>query len=175
MSEEIEFVKLAKNGDKQAIEGLYTMHFDWLYRFIRAKVDSNEAAEDICADAFVQAFENIAKFRAESTFKTWLYSIARNELKSWYKSRSRKAPLEFEVKAKEDEYDEVKMEENEKLVGVILDELKDNYREVLELRFISNLTIKETAETLGITENNVKVIQNRAIKQAQKKVEALNL
>lgn len=178
-----QLVKMARNGNKEAFAGLYEAHFDSLYIFVRAKVDGAERAEDICADTFVKAFEKLASFSGKSSFKTWLYTIARNMVNDWYRSKGNRKflslqnifpALEFKFSVDEPEVDQLSKEkvldENGAEVAEILQKIPEKYAEVLRLRFLADLTIRETAEVLDTTENNVKVMQNRAIKKAQEAI-----
>lgn len=168
MDPESELLVQAKNGKKSALEVLYKTNFKYLHIFVRTKVNDIEITNDICSEAFVRAFENIDKFREESKFKSWLYTIAKNLIYDWYKEKSKSSIYEefmdIEVKIHEEKQDDKKdTSEIKKILGA----LKDNYREVLELRFLSKLSIKETSQVMGLSESNIKVIQNRAIKKAQ--------
>ncbi|MFQ5492929.1 MAG: RNA polymerase sigma factor [Candidatus Dojkabacteria bacterium] len=173
---EADLIKAAKKNDETAIALLYKANFDWLYRFVRSRVDGDETAEDITADAFYNAFANISKFRAKSTFKTWIYTIARNEVTGWYRRKDKTISLSFEPEGYEHrerhpEDHNLQEADNsgvEKLVKKILGQMKDRYREVLELRYISRLSVKETALAMEISENNAKVLQNRALAKARK-------
>lgn len=168
MDSEIELIRLAKKRDKQAIQILYKSTFKSLYRYIRYKVDLDVVAEDICSEAFVRAFEKIESFRGESSFKTWLYSIARNLIKDWYKDNSKTTQVNHELaeKVEKNNVSDIQIE----LLTKVLTNLSDRYREVLELRFISKLSLKEVASIMETTTGNVKVLQNRAIKSANKYV-----
>jgi RNA polymerase sigma-70 factor (ECF subfamily) len=167
MKQEEKIINLAKQGDKSAMSALYELHFDTLYKFIRYKVNSDEVAEDIVSEAFIKAFENLNKFKGKSTFKSWIYTIARNILVDWYKSKDKNISFdETYMNSQERDYKTDDADLN--FLNEIMNELKDNYRQVLEHRFIYRMSIKETAEALDITAANVKVIQHRALKKAQK-------
>jgi RNA polymerase sigma-70 factor (ECF subfamily) len=173
-------IKKVKNGDKQAMELLYKAYFKPLYIFIRAKVNANEQAEDICSEVFIKAFESISKFKEESSFKTWIYAIAKNVVFDSYKKNSKLSSVELDEELIEDpstslrtgssiEAGSVEADLNkfEKMVKNLLGRLPENYRQILELRFLLNYNIKESAEIMNITPNNAKVLQNRAIKKAR--------
>lgn len=165
-----ELITAAQQGDPRALSELYQANFAWLYRYVRFRVSGDASAEDVCSEIFTKAFENIAKFRAKSSFKTWLFSIARNELANWYRKEKPYLPLETEVEAQHDDEGDETPESYPELEFVMA-ELSDRYREVLELRFLSGLSIKETAEVLEMKTNAVKVLQHRALKSAQQLAE----
>ncbi len=166
MQKESELIGKAKKGNKSALEKLYTENFKGLYTYVRHKVDHDYRAEDIVSESFIKAFENIKKFKGESSFKTWIYTIARNKIIDWYRTRGNEISLNEElIEGKANTY---LSSQSEKQIRLIFSKLKQSYREVLELRFLSNLNVSETAEVLKIKENNVKVLQHRAIDAARK-------
>lgn len=156
--------------DKKALEKLYSENFSKLYIYVRHKVDTDERAEDICSESFVKAFEKIDSFKGKSSFKTWLYTISRNLIFDWYRVKGKETSLDEERLGFNPREEKIFKKSNKagKLVNMILSNLKENYQEVLELRFLTSLSIKETAKVMGVTVNNVKVLQNRALKKAQK-------
>jgi len=170
----------AKKGNKKALALLYRDNFKSLYVFIRSKVNTNEKAEDICSEAFLKAFINLDKFEIKSSFKSWLYTIAKNIVFDWYKIKFNEVTFNEDS----DEINNVKetkednnslTDKNQNLVKLIFNKLKDNYREVLELRFLLSYSINETAEAMNTTSGNIKILQNRAIRKAKQIVDELQL
>jgi len=163
-------VKLAKSRDPEAISRLYNENIKYIYRFVYYKTNHKEIAEDITSEVFVRAFEKIEDFKGKSSFKTWLYTIAKNLVIEWYRHKEKTTPLVYEPENKNESGDEENEEsatKEEKLLGSILEKIKnERYRKVLELRYLMNYSIKETAVELEISEGNAKVIQNRALKKA---------
>lgn len=177
-------IEKAKEKDPNAISELYDQNIKTIYRFVLYKTNHKEIAEDLTSEVFVRAFEKIATFKGNSSFKTWLYVIAKNLIIEWYRNKEKTTELIYEpdgTQSLEAEIDEesrnLKLEtcnsKEELLIGKIFNNLdNDKYKKVLELRFLLNYTIKETAEELKISEGNVKVIQNRALKKAKSIVNA---
>lgn len=175
-------VEKAKARDAEAISTLYDNNIKAIYRFVLYKTNHKEIAEDITSEVFVRAFEKIEKFKGNSSFKTWLYTIARNLVIEWYRNKNKTTELIYEPEGTQDLESEVQEaidnenvgnpamrgSENETLLNNILNQISnERYKTVLELRFLLRYTIKETAAELKITEGNVKVIQNRALKKAR--------
>lgn len=164
MDTESKIIELAKESDQAATEALFRRHFKSLYAYIRYKVETNEVAEDICSETFAKAFEKLDKFKGKSSFKTWLYTIAKNQIFDYYKERDQTKPLSVDPKQ------ELSSKTNyiaESKVRGVLKKLKSNYREVLECRYLLKLSIKETAELMRIKPNNVKILQHRALRAAR--------
>jgi RNA polymerase sigma-70 factor (ECF subfamily) len=164
-------IKKAKEGDKQAMALLYKDHFKPLYIFVRSKVNTNEQAEDLCSEVFIKAFESLKNFKEESSFKTWIYGIAKNLVFDFYRRNKNLKTTELEEnledKSTDNDNTSSKLNKYEKMIKALLNKLPENYRQVLELRFLLNYNIKETAEIMKLKPNNVKVLQNRAIRKAR--------
>ncbi len=162
-------IKKAIDGDKQALALLYKAHFKPLYIFVRSRVNTNEQAEDICSEVFIKAFESLNKFKGESSFKTWLYAIGKNIVFDLYKKNKKENTVEIDdnLEDKSIEAGSKEIVKYDRLIKGLLNKLPEKYRQILECRFLLNYNIKETAEVMKITPNNVKVLQNRAIKKAR--------
>lgn len=163
--EESKLISLAQQGDKQALELLYRSTVDSLYKFVRYKVDQKEICEDICQESYLRAFKNIGKFQGKSSFKTYVYTIAHNQIIDYYKTKQMTVELDQDRKIEANE-----PQENlnaVKQVESILQQLPEKERTVLELRFLSGFSVEETAESLSLSKPNIKVITHRALKAAQ--------
>jgi len=155
----------AIKGDKKAFKYIYEKLFDSLWYFIYSRIKDKEVANDIISDSFVSLFENIKSVKYPKAVKNYLYKIAINKLNSHYKKPKDvpfdEAYIQIEVKTKSSSNSkQFNLEE-------ILRKLPEKYQNVLRLRFLSNLSIKEVSEITGSSIDNVKVMQFRAIKQAK--------
>jgi len=116
----------------------------------------------------MKAFKNMHQFEGRSSFTTWVYAIARNVLMDFLRDKykmifSNEELTDGEVKTESSSIQERKQRKVENLLA----QLPDKYSQVLRLRFLQNLSITETAQVLGISENNVKVCQLRALQKAK--------
>jgi len=134
-------------------------------------------AEEVAQEAILKAFKYLARFRQEAKFSTWLIQIAMNEAKMRLRKDRRKLYDSIDQGQLTDEGDYIPtdfadwrqipseaLEQGElraALKKAILS-LADKYRTVLILRDVQQLSIAETAKTLGITEENVKTRTSRA-------------
>lgn len=176
--EEKRIVKRAQDGDTTAVSVLYNQYVTLVYRYVYLRVGNRQEAEDVTQDVFMKAFASLARFEFRSSFKTWLFTITRATIvDSWRKKyKEVTVPLEDflahapafetdgEIRAKEDR---ARADANEEKVRAALVELPDRYRTILELRFLKGYSLKEAAQELGITANNAKVLQFRAIQRAR--------
>jgi RNA polymerase sigma-70 factor (ECF subfamily) len=159
-------------GDAQAFRTLYQENLGAIYRFIYSKVGNREEAEDLTSQVFLKAVRGLDSQRGEQSIQSWLYQVARTTIadywRSFYKVRatSLEAILEQGWEAPAEEPVSLTTAHLEGRVQTILELLPPHYREVLICRFLLNLTIKETAERMRLSEANVKVLQFRALKKA---------
>jgi RNA polymerase sigma-70 factor (ECF subfamily) len=170
-----EIISKAKKGDPQAVAQLYQEHSRALYRFIYYKVGSKEDAEDLTQDVFIAAFAGLPRFRGDAKFLNWCYEIAKRKIADLWKEKYSMPTVDIEAvlglhttdetaeMAVEREKDDVRHIDE---ATVTLGRLNGNYRLVLEYRFLKNYSIKETAEAMGISVSNAKVLQHRALKKA---------
>ncbi|MBI2410543.1 MAG: sigma-70 family RNA polymerase sigma factor [Candidatus Kerfeldbacteria bacterium] len=165
----------ARKGVPAALTELYETNIREVYRFIYYKVGNKEDAEDLAQDVFIAAFAGLKKFRGEASFRNWCYEIAKRKIADLWREKYGMPTVDIEavlgihttietaeMQAEAAEQDTVKMTAVEQVLG----QLKDNYREILEYRFLKNYSIKETADAMGISVSNAKVLQHRALKKA---------
>jgi len=126
-----------------------------------------ELAEDLTSEVFLKAFEKKNHFDPSKSFGPWIFTIAHNHLVNFYKGQ--KIRIDFEalknvfrqkefLKGVEDKI------EIEKLMELIKG-LPEYYKEILTLRYIDQLEIKEIAEFLNKEEGTVRVAIHRALKE----------
>jgi len=145
----------------------------------------NEAdAEDAAQETFLKAFRNLARFRGDAKFSTWLISIALNEARSRLRSK-KNVKMESLDEApdgqgntspallrdwREIPSEALERQEVQQLLQHAVTDLPLIYREVFMLRDVEELSVNESAEALGITVASVKVRLHRARLMLQKKL-----
>ena len=138
----------------------------------------NEAdAEDVAQEAILKAFKNLARFRQEAKFSTWLIQISINEAKMKLRKDRRHLYESIDERQQKEEGDYIPKDfadwreipsealEQKELRNALtkaLDSLPEKYRTVLILRDVQHLSITETAQILGLSEANVKTRLCRA-------------
>ncbi|MBS4191719.1 RNA polymerase sigma factor [Bacillus sp. FJAT-49705] len=126
--------------------------------------------EDLVQDTFLRAYLSYERFRYDSNPKTWLISIARNSAIDYYRKRTAWKNLKEKL-LKQSPIDSIQIDESivqkSELVQLYkaINQLKANYRDVVLLRGIAELSAAETAEVLGWTTNKVNVNFYRATKK----------
>lgn len=157
------------NNDKDAFGEIFNRYFNDTYRFVYSRVGNKLWTEEIVSDTFYTLIEALKSFNKKAHIKTFIFGVALNKIRQfWQKKYAR-----HEVKLFEDfiitdtlEEDEKDNERLSKILSEVLEKLPEKYRLVLTERFINEKSIKETADTLRLSEVNVRVIQSRALKKA---------
>ena len=168
----IEKIKLAQEGDQHAFR--YLLEFFWndVYGFMLQRTQNENEAEDLTIRCFGKAFEKIMTYNEAYGFKTWLTTIAKNLHIDQLRKKSNtnittKASQEVAQKiadsAPSPEDDLIRKQRLETLLNTIKN-LKPRYREVIQLKYLQELSIKQMAEKLNSSESTVKVKLMRARK-----------
>jgi RNA polymerase sigma-70 factor, ECF subfamily len=176
-SNEAELIKSVCAGVREAFDDLMHPYERMIYATAISVVKNAADAEEVAQEAVLKAFSGLSTFRGESKFSTWLLQITYNEARM--KLRKARAYLYESIDEPEqgDEGDfwpkdyadwrpipSELLEQNEirQTVQDAINGLSPRYREVLVLRDLQHLSIKETATILGISEPSVKTRLHRA-------------
>jgi RNA polymerase sigma-70 factor (ECF subfamily) len=159
-------VKQARSGLETAFAQIYDLYFTKIYRFIFYRVGHKETAEDLAEDVFVKAFGSLPSLEDDKVFESWLYTIARNKVIDYYRSKKALVPIEEVENTLEYEtniIDIVNLDFQHKAIIKALKELPSDQQLVIKLKFFEDLSNSEIAALLGKEEGAIRVIQHRAI------------
>ena len=154
-------------------ERVYDAHVVGIYRFIYARVGNHPDAEDLTAQVFVRAVEQLDTTRDPGQIAAWLYRVAHNATADHWRAFYR-LPLVgtdqvapgWEPVDEGSQPEPVPDDRARRRVQVLLRRLPDHYRRVLELRFLERKSVAETADAMGISSGNARVLQYRALRRA---------
>ncbi|NOY88425.1 MAG: RNA polymerase sigma factor [FCB group bacterium] len=164
---ERELVKRAKAGDYDAFTTLVNDNKNKIYSLAIKMIGNTEDAEDIVQETLLKAIDNIDRFREESSFGTWLYSIALNQARALLTKQKQTdlKPIEEYLPTKsaedlhkksipnlfewKDPHKELEDEELKKIIDKVIDSLPWKYKEVFLLRYLEELPIKEIAKIIN--------------------------
>ncbi len=183
--EQILFLRLKKNKDKQAFIEAYDLYIEQIFRFVFFKVGNKDEAEDLTSMVFLKCWNyvyegNLADYQ---TLKPLLYKIARNTIIDHYRKNSNRQSVSLDdventavvIDEKQNPEEEVALSfDFQKVMEEKLPQLKDEYREVIVLRFINELSITEISKIIGKTSGNVRVMIHRALESLQNLVKDIN-
>jgi RNA polymerase sigma-70 factor (ECF subfamily) len=165
-----------KAGDKAELARMVELYSEPIYRLGLKMLGSEQDAEDILQETFMKALRSIQQFEGRSSISTWLYRIAMNEI---FLTLRKKKPIEEPLDGYDGDGEEPEkpreiidwccLPENELMTAEVretmnqaIEKLSPALRSVFILRDINHLSVKETAEALGISEAAVKTRLLRA-------------
>ncbi|HEX3868394.1 MAG TPA: RNA polymerase sigma factor [Gemmatimonadaceae bacterium] len=164
---DIELIARWKTGDERAATELVGRHAPALARFAVSAGERNDV-DEVVQDTFVRAFNSIDGFRGESSFRTWLFTIARrlvlDRRRSEKRRRDRTEIQEDDAATEYDALDSVVADETrQRLLGAV-ERLSPTQRDVFSLRVGEGLSYKEIAEAVGTTEGAARVHYHNAMR-----------
>ena len=171
-------------GDAHAFELLFRKHQAYAFNVAYGLLGNAEDAADVTQEAFLRVHRNMARFRGESSFTTWLYRVVVNlsitELRRRTRSRTQLmediAPPEA-WRAEEEAADapllHLESGEERETVQRVLRHLPPDYRAVLVLRHFQQLAYEEMCDVLGLTMSQVKTRLHRARRMFKERYQAM--
>jgi RNA polymerase sigma-70 factor, ECF subfamily len=150
-----------------------------IYHFLVYYIGSSDV-EDLVQEVFIRAIKGFDTFQNKSNPKTWLFSIARNvgidEIRKRKRLKIKQATWVQDVQTDEEPPEKIiQLNENNRLLYQAIQSLKANYRDVIILRGIKELTVSETASILNWNKNKVRTTYHRALKLLQKRIGGFSL
>ncbi len=175
LSGEKTILERAQRGDADAFGEIYDSYVSRIFRFAFLKMGSRENAEDLTSETFLRFWSYIRKKEIESeTAGPVLYRIARNLVIDFYRKKeivAQEIDGEMENCLKDERNDFVKklMEREEiREMMEMLRELKDEYQEIIILRYVEELSPEEIAKITGKSNGSVRVLSHRALRSLEK-------
>ena len=170
-----------KKKDRDIFIKAYDRYVDEIYRFIYFKISNAEEAQDITSAVFLKAWNSLRDDNRlqEKTLAAYFYRIARNSVIDHYRKNKPVSSIEegeeenfkyFKDESQDIEKDVVLKSEMENVYKMI-DRLKDEYKEIVILKYINELSLKEISNITGKSRNNVRVITHRALKALRELIE----
>ena len=151
----------ARAGDRQAASELVTLFYERVYSYLRRLSGNEEDGADLTQKTFCKAWSSIGSFQGRSSFSTWLHGIAYHvyvdwrrqknftdtPTDDWWESRAADGPSPFE--------DAAEREMAQQLYALV-EQLEEEARQTVHLHYYQGLSLKETAEVLGVATSTVK-------------------
>jgi RNA polymerase sigma-70 factor (ECF subfamily) len=167
-------------GESALFEILMRRYNQRLYRISRVILRDDGEAEDVMQDAYVRAYEHLNQFAGRAAFSTWLTRIAIHEALARKRRRSRVDELDA-LPANGDVMSILKssaptpetgaaQSEMRRILEEAIDRLPETYRTVVVLREVEEMSVAETAESLGVTDAVVKTRLHRAHSMLRKEL-----
>lgn len=157
-----ELVAKAQTGSRRCFNELVHRYSHRLYYFLRSKVTSDEDTEDLVQETFLKTYRNINRFDMNYKFSTWLYTTAARLAISFYRKKRLNEGLSVFNPSSPDPQEQVLREEDSENLWNIAQSLQSNQYQVLWLRYMEELSLKEIALVMKKNQVHVRVLLHRA-------------
>ena len=162
--------RIRHKQDANAYGELYDIYVEPVYRFIFFKISNKEEAEDATSEVFIKAWHYVRSPEKDvDSFRRLVYTIARNHVIDIYRKRAKEQTQTIEgspdLEARTNLAAELDAKiETESLLKAMT-KLKQDYQDVLHLRYIEGMSVKEIAKIMDKPYGNVRVLLHRAVKK----------
>jgi RNA polymerase sigma-70 factor (ECF subfamily) len=162
----------AQGGDRSAFADLVGRYWDRLYRWLYHLTRNRHAAEDLTQETFLKAFAGLERFRPGTNFAAWLFRIAHNNFANHYRLTQRGSrPLPEDLPARDQgPVEEAETRETMRALTEGIAKLPTDFRAALLLRIEEDLSFRQIAQVLGLTEETARW---RVFKARQKLLEVV--
>jgi RNA polymerase sigma-70 factor (ECF subfamily) len=178
--EDVRTIHRVLNGDAEAFRFIVLKYADRMLSFCRSRTAGEEDAADAAQEAFARAYKSLRTFRLGSSFAAWLFAIAANRMRTGWARRfsermkADRAAAEEAVRGADDpEEDALHRIEGERVRSAV-SSLPDDLRTAVELYYFAELSVSETAQSLGAGEEAIKSRLFRARKKLRETLEERN-
>ncbi len=164
----------AAQKDPTRFADLYEINFERVYAFIAWRVGDRDAAEDLTSEVFHKALANLRRFQWRGApFASWLLKIASNAIADKAQRGKKELAVDAPLELAEDASVLADLEEVERRARLfrLVEQLPEDQRRVIAMRFAEEKSIREIAEKLGRTEGAVKQLQFRGLQTLRAKIE----
>ncbi len=170
-----------KGHDKEAFIKVYDESVNDIYRFVYFKIGSKEEANDLTSMIFLKTWNHIQTNSLEDskTLRALLYKIARNTIIDHYRESGHKLSSSLDdennkieiIDDTQSPQERLDQEANLELIKAKLPLLKEEYREVIIMKFINDLSLEEISDISGKSRGNVRVLLHRSLNALRQLVE----
>jgi RNA polymerase sigma-70 factor (ECF subfamily) len=169
-----ELIARAQTGENEAFGELYERYVALIFRYVRARVNAENDAEDITEFVFMRAFEALQRYKERGRpFSAYLYQVARNALVDHYRQQRKTESIEAAEKLPSlapDPDESLIAKERAVVLRRALAKLPADYQEVIRLRILLALPTAIVGEWLGRSEGAVRVLLHRALKTLRRQL-----
>ena len=175
----VDLVEKAQNGDRTAFHKIVDQFQPKIYRMIFYRTHSQMDAEDLTQEVMLKAYKNIGRLKSSEVFRSWLYRIAINRVKDYYRKKQFRSLFgstsvdeegfqeTAEMAVAPEVEDGLSKKDFWRQIGRMMTHLTAIEKEVFLLRFFDQLTINEMSATLHKSESTIKTHLYRALRKLQ--------
>jgi RNA polymerase sigma-70 factor (ECF subfamily) len=166
VASDAQLVELASEGDQHAFEHLFTRYREALLRLFEQRSGGKDIANDLLQETFIKVYLHLGNYSSSYTFGQWIYTIARNTLVDHVRRRADDVSIDSKFMAPiattPSPEESVIINQRTAHFEASLAELSEDYRKIIEMRFLDEYSYEEIAEKLGRPMNTIKTQIRRA-------------
>ncbi len=174
MQDELTLLARARQLDQEALALIHDTYYTAIYRYIAFRVGERETAEDLASEVFTRLLTALRDRNApQNTLRGWLYGVAARVVADHHRRQYRAPQVELDEDLVSDMHDPAAIVEGQltqESLKQAMQELTEEQRHVLGLRFGADMPIQEVARTLGKSEGAIKQLQARAVAALARKL-----
>lgn len=166
IASDAQLIKLAAEGDDRAFEHLFMRYNEAILHLFEQRLDNKDLADDLLQETFIKVYLHLADYSESYTFGQWVYTIARNTLVDHLRRRADDVSIDEKFIAPmattPSPEESVIINQRTAHFEASLNEIPEDYRQIIEMRFLDEYTYEEIAEKLGRPLNTIKTQIRRA-------------
>ena len=174
VQDELTLLARARQLDPEALAHIHETYYTSIFRYVAFRVGDHATAEDLTSEVFTRLLTALRDKNApQNTLRGWLYGVAARVVSDHHRKTYRAPQVELDeslVSADHDPADIVDRKLTQESVKRAMQDLTEEQRHVLSLRFGSDLPIQDVARALGKSEGAVKQLQARAVAALARKL-----
>jgi RNA polymerase sigma-70 factor, ECF subfamily len=161
---------------KKQFSKIYDKHIDKIYRFIFLKVSSQEIAEDLTSEVFIRTWDRFKSGEDIKNIQAFLYQIARNLVVDHYREKGKYQTISVDsvsiLDPRPGVEKEAQVDSEMGQVRMALNNINQDYQELIILRYLEELSVAEIASILEKSEGAVRVSLHRALNNLREQLES---
>lgn len=167
-------IKKVQNGDSEAINSLISEYYRPIFVFFYKNTSNYHQSQDLTQEVFIKMMAGISRYRPTTQFKSWLFTIASNHLKNYYRTLSRRpvcVEISEEHTAMDNKIENVAIESD---IKAALSSLPPEQKEAVILRYYHDFSIKDISKITGAKQTTVKARIRYGLEKLKTELEGYN-
>jgi len=176
-SDQIELIRRAQGGDRQCLSQLAKQARQRLYTYVYRLTQQDDLAQEIVQESLLEMCKVIGKLKQEDRFWPWLYGIAINKLRRYYRTEQAQRRVAVSsmkqkstIKERQDGLENLVSEELKHIVSGAMKKLRTRHKAVLVMRCYDGMPYSDIAESMGCSEFSTRMLFLRAKKALQREL-----
>ncbi len=168
---ENELIKKVQSGDEDSMNRLINNYYRSVFAYFYKNTNKYHQSKDLTQEVFIKMVSGISRYKPKASFKSWIFTIASNHLKNYYRLLSRHPEhleLSEDIPVNELFISEINIKSD---ISQALAHLPPAQRETIILRFCNELSIKEISKITGAMETTVKARIRYGLEKLRKELE----